>query len=361
MFRSVLRCAPSKASALSAASGAQYPAAIGTKLAALGFSSNLWLTEKQMKLMNVTVKPECVGKGFETESDKGNKYMLYNSMQTSNPAKVESMKGKLVAKSAFSGEKMYGDTCAALNQHMSAFSTNEWLSDKEISSLGMEVKAGAKPVEITINYRETTAGMTGSESVEERTITKVFYNVDDLANKEILGKLKKIYPISASTGKPYGASMAMPLARAAIANNFNSPFWTTLSGAQSMGLIVKDPSAGVELSVSPTKTMTFFNACQTDNPTKVATAAYKAQFQPRSAVSGTPYPEPTKSELSKAALDNKHRSVYWLTEKQAAFLGVDIMSGQMPTQVAMTDGVISVFNADQTTNKASIEARHRKK
>jgi len=345
--------------AVSALSGNAYPAEIAEQLAKMGFSSNVWLTERQMATVGVSLLDEQRGKGFTSTTKDGKSFLLYNASQTSDPAKIESRKGKLTSVNALTGDRMYGDIEVALNSAMSKYTQNEWVTESAVQDLGLALKADATPVSVTLQFRETEAD--GTAAGEARTVTKTYYNVAEVTNAGVIPMAKKLYPISSTTGKRYSVQVAMPLLRAALENKYDSPFWTTLHGAQAMGLVVKDPTAGVDVAVSNSKVTTFFNACQTSNPAKVATQAYRAQFSPRSAMSGAPYPEPANAELSAAALKRKFRSVYWLTQKQAAFLGVQIMANQEPVEVAMSDGVIRVYNAEQTTGKDILEARYKGK
>ena len=190
----------------------------------------------------------------------------------------------------------------------------------------------------------------------------MLYNVADLVQPEAVAQAAKMYPMSASSGKAYPIKMALPLLRAAIANKYTSPCWTTLDGAKAMGLSIKAPSAGVEIAVTDSKVVTFFNADQTNDAFKVAARAYKASSQPRSAMSGKSYAGSAQSALSTAALKNRHSSVYWLTRKQATFLGFEITAGQEPTKITMEHegDCIRVFNASQTNSKDAIEARFKK-
>ena len=78
-------------------------------------------------------------------------------------------------------------------------------------------------------------------------------------------------------------------------------------------------------------------------------------------MSGKVYVDSTVRALSTAAIKNQHSSVYWLTRKQATFLGFEITAGQEPTEITMEQGPpIRVFNASQTNSKDAIEARFKK-
>jgi hypothetical protein len=345
--------------AVSALSGNAYPPQIAEDLSKLGFASNVWLTEGQMGKAGVTLLEAQRGKGYTSTTTDGKSFMLYNATQTSDPATIEARKGKLTSTNAVTGERMYGDIEAALNSAMTKYTQNEWVTEAIVQGLGLTLKAGATPVSVTLQFRETDAE--GTAAGEARTVTKTYYNIAEVANADVIPMARKVYPVSSTTGKRYAAQVALPLLRAALENKYDSPFWTTLHGAQSMGLVVKDTTAGVDVAVTNSKVTTFFNACQTSNPAKVATQAYRAQFAPRSAMSGAPYPEPANAELSAAALQRKYRSVYWLTQKQAAFLGIQIMANQEPVEVSMSDGVIRVYNAEQTTSKDAVEARYKGK
>ena len=121
-----------------------------------------------------------------------------------------------------------------------------------------------------------------------------------------------------------------------------------------MGLSVKNASAGVDIAGK-----TFFNAA------KVAAQTYKASvtnapLQPRSATSGVMFAGSAAYALSRSAMKNRHSSVYWLTQKQATFLGVVIKDGETPTEITMEDHSVRLFNASQTNNKDAIEARFKK-
>ena len=231
---------PSVFRAVSAATGAAYPAAIAESLDKLPFASNLWLSERQMKTIGVAVAPAHAGKGFTSKGKGGITFSLFNADQTTDRAKVETFKGRMVATSALTGEKMIGDVAQALTSSVANFPTNEWLSAKEVEGLALALKPNATPVAVSFKFTDKTELADGKESVAEREVTKMFYNVADVAKPEAVAQAAKMIPMSASSGKAYSKNMVLPLLRAAIANKFTSPFWTTLSGAQAMGLLVKD-------------------------------------------------------------------------------------------------------------------------
>jgi antirestriction protein ArdC len=343
--------------AISAASGMRYPLAIAEKLTQLGFSSTLWLTEKQMKAAGVTLLPAQKEKGYTMTSESGVSFMVYNASQTSNPEKVEVMKGRLTPFYALTSEKVTGEIATVFATHCEAYPTNRWFSRKEIEALGLKMKPAAKAVTVSFQFKDTVKNVDGTETTEVRKVDKDYFNVAELESPEIVEKIAKVFPLSASTGRKYEKKFALPMIRAALDKGYDSPFWTTLQNAQGQGLTVKDTTAGVDIMIGKDKTMTFYNATETSNPAKVAASAYKAQFSPRSAMSGAAYPEPASNELVAAALRNKHRSVYWLTQKQAMFLGVSILPGQQPTEVKTNDATIRVFNADQTSDREGLEAR----
>jgi len=244
---------------------------------------------------------------------------------------------------------------------MGSYKTNEWLLDTEAEALGLTMKAGSTAVEVTTQMEETVTNPDGTVATTITSKMKKYYNGECLEKPELLLKYRSIFPISASSGKRYSTFMAMPLMKVALERGYDSPFWITLQGVTTAGLLVKDTTAGVDVRINDTKIMTFYNACQTNNAKKVATMAYKAQFAPRSAVTGSPYPEPAMSTLSAAALRLKVRSVFWMTAKQAEFLNVQILPDQQPTEVPMNDGMMMVYNAQQTTGQASIESRYKMK
>ena len=317
-----------------------------------------------MKPFGVAVSPTQKAKGFATKHKDGVDFMIYNAEQTTDPAKVGTLKDRIITTYALSGEEMNpkSDVASALMASAAKFPTSKWLSDKEVKGLALALKPNATPVSVTFKVSDKTALPDGKESVTEREVTMVFYNVADVANPQTVADAAKLYPVSAATGKAYPSKMALPLLRAAIANKYTSPYWTTLVGVKMMGLSVKDASAGVDIPGE--KVMTFFNADQTSNAAKVAVHAYKAKFQtkfqPRSAMSGAVLTG-SASVLSTAAMKNRHSSVYWLTQKQATFLGYEITAGQEPTEITMDDkGVIRLFNASQTNSKDAIEARFKK-
>eukprot|EP00760_Papus_ankaliazontas_P034781 PhM_4_TR747/c0_g1_i1/m.43304 len=371
MFRLIAlrRAAPAAAgrrvpaSAVSAFSGNSYPAAIAEKLAALGFSSNLWLTERQMAQFGVTLKDSEKAKGFKSSTSDGHEFMLYNADQTSDAAKVASMKGRGIVTNALTKQRIRGQGERNLNERLNAdkFSKNEWLSDRDVDSLGLSLKKDAKPTEVSYEFQDVVAAPDGTTTTETRTVTQNFYNVDQLVDVAVLERARKVYPISAATGRKYNGRVATTLLRHALEKNLTSPHWTTLSGAQSLGIFIKDGQEPISVSVTDNKIVDFYNASQTSDPAKVAAAAYKALFSPRSAMSGSIYPEPTQGQLSSAAVKRKYRSVYWLTERQATFFSVQIRDGEVPVEAVMPDGVVRLFNAEQTTNKDLIESRFNKK
>lgn len=343
--------------AFSAASGARYPTAVAEKLAQRGFPSTLWLTEKQMKFAGVQLAPDQKEKGYAMTTETGVNFLLYNAAQTTDAKRVEAMKGRLVPYYALTGEKIPGDMAVVFGAQAANYPTNRWFSKKELEGLGLKVKATAKPVTVSFQFKDTVKNADGTEVAQERNVTKDFFNVTELETPEVEQKIAAMYPISASTGRKYHKKIAVALLRVALEKGYSNPFWTTLQNAQSLGLTVKNTSAGVDISVGKDKTMTFYNAEETSNAGKIASAAYKAQFAPRSAMSGAAYPDPANTELVAAALRNRHRSVYWLTQKQAQFLNVSILPGQQPTEVKTSDGTIRVFNADQTSDRKAIEER----
>ena len=326
------------------------------------YTSPYWITLSEAKAMGLLVKDASAGVEIAVWTSKETPKvmaMFFNAEQTTDPAKVEAFKGRMKPTHALTGEKIDGPLSASAAK----FPTNEWVSDKEVVGLALALKPNATPVSLTIKFTDKMALPDGKESVTEREVTRVFYNVADVAQPEAVAKAAKMYPVSASSGQAYSSNMALPMLRAAIANKYTSPFWTTLGGAQAMGLLVKDASAGVEIAVSADKVMTFFNADQTNNAAKVAAHTYKAKFQQsdqRSAMSGNTFIGSAQTALSTAAMKNRHSSVYWLTRKQATFLGFEITAGQEPTEIAMNEGSIRVFNASQTNNKDAIGARFKK-
>ena len=278
--------------------------------------------------------------------------MIYNAEQTTDRAKVEALLNKGSATNALTGDAIkYRANAITLTASAAKFPTNKWLSDKEVEILALTLKPNATPVS-----HKWTVKPSGREE------TRVFYNIADVANPQTVADAAKLYPVSAASGQAFSGDLALTLLRAAIANKYKSPFWTTLAGAEMIGLQITDVNAGVSTPVSVRfpGSKTFFNAAQTNNPAKVETAAYKAKFQPRSAMSGGMYNGPAQTVLSTAAMENRHSSVYWLTRKQATFLGVEIMPGEKPTEIATDEGSIRLFNASQTNSKDAIRARFTK-
>ena len=100
MFRSFLRMNVATATtaktaascAMSAAIGSAYPAAMAETLDKMGFASNLWLTERQTKAVGLAVSPAQKDKGFAAKFKDGVDYMIYNAEQTTDPAKVGTLK-----------------------------------------------------------------------------------------------------------------------------------------------------------------------------------------------------------------------------------------------------------------------------
>jgi antirestriction protein ArdC len=332
---------------ISAASGNMFPQQIADPLVAFAMPSPLWLTETQMAVAGVKLLPEQKGKGYDVVSD-GSTFTLYNASQTSDPARIEAMKGKLRCVNAVSGEKIFSDFASVLGANKGTYQSNSWILAQDAAALGLKVKAGVEPITVTVQYN------TEGESTS-RTSTHSFYNEESLDDSKVLQKIQKLYPTSAASGKRYAHSLAMKLLRVALDNNFDSQYWLTMSGAATLNVVIKDATAGTDVVIS-NKSMTFFNASQTSNPQAVKAAAYKAQYAPRSAMSRATYPEPTSSQLAQVALKKHHRSVFWLTEKQATFLGVQILPNQEPTEIVMNEGIVRLYNADQTNDRKALEA-----
>ena len=197
MFRSILRMnvataitAKTAASrAMSAATGKAYPAAMAETLDKMGFASYLWLTETQMKSVGLAVSPAQKDKGFNAKGDFSG-FVLYNAEQTTDPAKVEALKGRMVATNALNGKKMKGKRASALTASASKFPTNEWVSDWDVKNLPLALKPNATPVSVTYKVRDNADG---KESVTEREVTTVFFNVADVANPRAVANAAKMY------------------------------------------------------------------------------------------------------------------------------------------------------------------------
>ena len=354
---------PTPALAISAISGQHYPKKISEELAQKKFKSNVWLTETQMKLADVTLKPKERENGYSlTTIDGIERGVIYNASQTSSPERVEALTGKLGSFMALTGTEFSRGLAIAFVKYAGMYPSNEWVTAKQVNMLELKLKPGARAVNVAYSSLSNSETVEADINSTDPEATIPFYNVSDLETPEIMKKMRNLYPISASSGRRYTRDIALRLLRAVIKRGFDSPFWLTLGSMQNMGLRVKGNLAGTTILVNQQgKELVLFNASQTNAPNKVATETYRAQFHPRSAMSGALYPEPTSSELSAAALRYKHKSIYWLTFKQASFLGVEILKNQKPVEVRMGDGTVQVYNANQTTDREKLESRFTKK
>eukprot|EP00759_Apiculatamorpha_spiralis_P035439 PhF_6_TR36190/c1_g1_i2/m.52759 len=143
---------PKARKAVSVSSGMPYPRDLSTQLSALGFSSNVWLSEKQMKQINVTLKPEEKEKGFTMESEFG-PCVVYNAAQTTDVAKVEALKGRLQQTFAISGDKINNrELSNTLCAYVQKYPTSSWISRREITGLGLALKPNAEGVNVTFQF-----------------------------------------------------------------------------------------------------------------------------------------------------------------------------------------------------------------
>jgi len=336
--------------AISAATGNRFPPEAAAALDSLPFTSPLWLTAGQASRFGVTIKAEEVGKGFVSKMPTGAEVTFYNAEQTSDASRVVSLKGHGRPVHALSQEPLPEDARKAIALAPTKFDSNEWISEMDIEGLGLTLTEGSQPVAVTFYFKE-----------EEKKIVKQYYNIAQIKEIAMVQGFQQVYPISVSSGRRFDLRIAHALLRAGHENKFTSPFWLTLSGVQRLGLVVADPTAGTDISLAQDTIVTFFNAEQTDNPIKVATAAYSAKSQPRSSMSGRPFPEVVSSVLRNASHTNKFSSVYWITPKQAELFGIQIKDGAVPTTVSRTDGPDwRIYNLDQTNGGGKTIEAHLK-
>ena len=339
------------ARAFSAASGLPYPQEKRNELSRLGFKSDLWLTEKQMRLAGVTLKPDAKGKGYETSYPGGESYTIYNATQTTDHELVESLKGRLISTNALTGEVIGSVFSTVLVHHIGSYPKNEWITEKQIAKLGLKLKKKNRPVKIKIhnvqkqpNNEQKTLGSPHDSFLS-------YYNIAELENPEVIKKMKTIYPISVATGRIYTQKIAYELLNWAYERNLDSPFWLTQDKAEALGVSIINEKDGIELTLTPHHIrMKLFNASSTSSAKKIASGAYSTKFYPRSALSDAIYPEPTRTALREATLRHKYKSMYWLTYKQATFFGVKIFPGQFGIKTKINDTFVNLFNATQTSN-----------
>ena len=188
MFRSILRMNVATATtaktaasrAMSAATGSTYPAVMAETLDKMGFASNLWLTEGQMKTVGLAVNPAQKDKGFLSKGSNGFPYVLYNAEQTTDPAKVGNLRrATSSATYALTGQKIAGpDIISSLTASAAKFPTNEWLSDKEVEGLALALKPNASATEIMtiafVGFHERSAVLRQSPSTSINTISGNF-------------------------------------------------------------------------------------------------------------------------------------------------------------------------------------------
>ena len=340
--------------AISAATGMQYPFGVSQEMAKLGFSSNIWLTEKQLMISGVSIEKAQQGKAFKY-SIAGNCLLLYNASQTTRPDEIERLTGRLKPTNLFTDFEIRDESARTLTQNIGNYQKSEWITAQQVEALGLDLKSGAKTVTTVVNLPHKN-GQT------EKLHCKVkFYNVAELKDLSILHRMKTMLPISAKTGRKYKANLAMQLLNFAIRNGFSSPFWITQSLIKDLKLQISADSKPYVVSMmnaANTKSdLELYNASQTDAPHKVAAHAYEQTFRPRSAISGSHFPKDIASILNLSSMRSKLESVYWLTKNQAATLGVDIISGQEPTEIYIGMEKRLMYNGDQTTNKTKIESR----
>lgn len=329
------------------------------------FPSDLWLSEADLIHVGVNVLPNQIGKGVMVgpmkegvpglSSATGTLY--YNAVQTSNPGEVTEFSNRKNPLYAISGHRVGRSIAGVLTQTFfeRKFSTNEWVSEKEIRILGITLKPHSTPVSITLQFVDSTKAGDGQEWQREHSVDKTFYNVADVENIDVVRRCSEIYPISVCTGKRYSPHVALPLLAHTLHFKYASPFWITERNVASLSLKLLEGAQGIDLAVSRTAVLTLFNAEQTNGPQRVAAAAHKNGHRNKSAVSGSTYPELANNILTAAALKQRLTSPFWLTKGQAKKLGVDILPEQQPTDVFINENKLQLYNADQTSGRDQIE------
>lgn len=360
MFRSVLRrllptvttAAPPSAlpAQFSACTGHPYPGDTARKMAALGFTSTTWLTRRQMDLVGVSLLPGQEGKCYTFTDRDGIAVEMYNVDQTSDPAQLVDLRGRLVPRDAFTGQKILADPVRrALIQGVRPYPSNTWLTEQQVHALGLALKAGAHARVVETTY---------TDKEQQREIATRWYNVGELEQPSLAEKAARLYPLSAVTGRRCNVAMALPLVRVALEKEYSSPIWLTEHTAQSMGVAIKPGEVGISVGVhdGQEEFPVLFNAQQTNNPITVARAANGRSFTPRSAMTGMPYPDPTRSQLKAAAFKNKDFTLYWLTKYQGRFMCVEMLPDAVPTPVEVEGRTVYYYNAAQTTDRDVVVA-----
>eukprot|EP00760_Papus_ankaliazontas_P012021 PhM_4_TR15170/c0_g1_i1/m.58631 len=364
--------------AINAITGLQYPSFLQAELAAKNFPSVLWLTPKQMFFLDVGVLPDQQGKAHECRMHRTDSVMtLYNSLQTTDPEKVQAWVGVYPRRALSNLSLPYSIAPALIKEtiekcHRSA----HWINAFEVEALGVGLQPGAEPISVSTNSKRDAAPATEkaldelvalerdefgmildqpSPAVVDALQTRL-YNVDHVVDKVLIERLRRLYPISVSSGMYYVTPRVVTqLLRRTVEENFTYPFWVTeYALAPTEIKIVDDRPAVVtysELSGQP-KTFQVYNAQQTSAPHVVCTMAYESRSRPLSAITGKPFDHRVSDRLRRAASQLGYKSVFWLTLDQMHSLGCTLKEAEAAHVgiISESSGECALYNAEQTTD-----------
>ena len=330
--------------AQSLATGLCFPKSVSDEMAKLNFTSNLWISEKELELTEFKLMKRHIGNHLTCKINNSDT-RLYNVSQTTRPEKLTKLLGRLRPQKLFSSDILSQSASRKLISSIISYEKNEWLTEGQLKYLGLKTRPNAKPIII-------------NEASENPPCELKFYNIGELEEPHIIARMKTLLPISASTGCFYKMPEALRILRFAIHNNFESPFWLPVKLADELKLVIKKSCNPLVLTVPETGAeLKLFNSAQTSSPKIVIAHALEQQFCPRSGVSGRRFPKIIEDVLSASSARNKFESVFWLKDAYLPALSTKLLPGQIPTTVACGNQKTAFYNVVQTDSRQTIEKR----
>ena len=356
--------------------GKPYPQIISNKLQSLGYPSFLWATRKQIALVGVEILRSELDKGIscseliklqqheaseETSSSEDffenftpsttsttlvEGEILYNASQTTNCKKIESLVGRLLPVDALNSLPIPSPVAEALTEAIEDYPKNEWISE-EFFELGIQPREKARPLFITIDHSRTeTLHPRSYHSYHDPSITNAtYYNIADIKNQDRVEWIRKIYPCSASTFKPYIGAISSRLLTVALLRNYQSPLWITSNGAKWVNSEILNKDSGVTLAYP--QNLVLYNIEETKDSVRVQKMLGVTKSPARSAFTGELYPGHVQKHLCVYQKRKKYAHSYWLTQRQASLLDVSL-SGT-PLSINMDNKEVQLYNVEQSS------------
>ncbi|KNH05564.1 mitochondrial RNA-binding protein RBP38 [Perkinsela sp. CCAP 1560/4] len=305
---------------ISVGSGKTYKGSFADELAKHNFPSAYWINAEALRKLDISVKPDQVDHGITLH-----KGVLYNASQTTNPAKIEALSGRLQPKFAISGSPMRMEEKILIPEK----GENSWLTEPQVLALQLTVKPNSPSAKIDIDGKQIKC-----------------FAIDSIVESEKLKKVLAIQHFALATGMPYKGTMMMPLIKDTMEKNFSSGIWMTSARIEKLGAKLKPGQTPTVIHGE--KSAELYNADQLeDKSAAVAQFEEKMSYQ-ISGASGKNFPKHISDQLWAKVKENPSFSRYWLTKTQAYKDG-GALQGEEPVEVNDNEkgGMMSYYNASQ--------------